>query len=40
MVTPLAEVCKPRFGVLADFVIDLVRWVLGKEPMAARVREQ
>jgi hypothetical protein len=38
LATPLAGVSKPRFGVLPGFVIDLVRWLLGKEPLAARFR--
>jgi hypothetical protein len=36
MATPFAAVPKPRLGVLADFVLDFLRWVGGKKPLQAR----
>jgi hypothetical protein len=32
MATPFAAVSKPRLGVLADSVLDFLRWVGGKRP--------
>jgi hypothetical protein len=35
MATPFAAVPKPRLSVVADFVLDFLRWLVGKKPLHA-----